>query len=66
MLASVEQAIEDIRQGKFVIVVDDEDAFVFEPFISHQEYPGPVTGIDGGRKREEGLRRKLHVLRGAA
>ena len=24
-LASVEEAIEDIRQGKFVIIVDDED-----------------------------------------
>lgn len=37
MLATIEQAIEDIRQGKFVIVVDDEDRENEGDFITAAE-----------------------------
>ena len=41
MLASVEQAIEDIRQGKFVIVVDDEDRENEGDFVMAAEFVTP-------------------------
>jgi 3,4-dihydroxy 2-butanone 4-phosphate synthase/GTP cyclohydrolase II len=41
VLASVEQAIEDIRQGKFVIVVDDEDRENEGDFVMAAEFVTP-------------------------
>ena len=41
MLASVEQAIEDIRRGKFVIVVDDEDRENEGDFVIAAEFVTP-------------------------
>ena len=41
MLASVEQAMEDIRQGKFVIVVDDEDRENEGDFVMAAEFVTP-------------------------
>ena len=41
MLASVEQAVEDIRQGKFLIVVDDEDRENEGDFVIAAEFVTP-------------------------
>jgi len=41
VLASVEQAMEDIRQGKFVIVVDDEDRENEGDFVMAAEFVTP-------------------------
>jgi 3,4-dihydroxy 2-butanone 4-phosphate synthase/GTP cyclohydrolase II len=43
VLASVEQAIEDISQGKFVIVVDDEDRENEGDFVMAAEFVTPET-----------------------